>query len=517
MQSGKPSGKPTDAKDGTENRWNEIIELWQSNQSLYFFAGFVLGIVTISFVSLAIRDVNLMLQNIAPEVIVGLGLGSFLNNRIESQRETSRRKREMQERLIRDVGSAVPVTALNAIREMRSQGWLSGENGLLQGADLRRANLSEANLTNANLSDAILTDANLASAKIMNANLSGTYLSDANLQGVDLSNSNLQGAYLANSNLMYARLMEVDLTAANLENATLIGVDLILSRLIRADLSAANLTKADLLLADFTNAQLDGANLSGADLTEAHLEGADLSYAIFDTTTRLPDGSLWTPDTDLTQFGAKVSQRPPIQREQQSFMFFNIDEIKPTDVDAIEAVRLYVESNSPVDETQEVDIAYFNADDMIDDEEAWSEGDLELFDEFFQNGGEDEQDTDDESDAFSTKELRTALPDTGELTVGEFEIIALKDRDKSDEAPPARMDDTLDSLSIPPNLGDVDESSADVILRSDFDKALYEDFLARKAAQNLVGDDLTDDAPSDAPSNEADNPANPDDDEGKQS
>ncbi|MEQ8671911.1 MAG: pentapeptide repeat-containing protein [Aggregatilineales bacterium] len=484
MQSGKPSGKPTDAKNGMESRWSEIIELWQSHQSLYFFAGFVLGIVTISFVSLVIRDVNVMLQNVAPEVIVGLGLGSFLNNRIESQRENSRRQREMKERLVREVGSAVPTTVLIAIREMRSKGWLSGENGLLQGADLRRANLNEASLNSANLSDAILTNANLASAKIMTANLSGTYLSEADLQGADLSNSNLQGAYLANANLMYARLMEVDLTNANLENANMIGVDLILSRLIRADLSAANLTKADLLRADFTNAQLDGANLSGADLTSAILEGADLSYAIFDTTTRLPDESMWTPDTDLTQFGAKITQRPPFQRELELPIFVDSDETKRLDVDSIEAVRRYFETASPVDETQEIEIPYFDLDDLIDDEDAWYEGDLELFDEFFQNGGEDEQqDTDD--DALSTRELDTTTPETDKSDVG--------------EADSPRMDDTVDSRTIDPYSGDVDETRTDMILRSDFAKAIFEDFEARKATKTDTEDDGDDeDNPADS-------------------
>ena len=76
---------------------------------------------------------------------------------------------------------------------------------------------------------------------------------------------------------------------------------------IRANLRDANLEAAYLRGSSFENATLTGADLSntnllgtiftGADLTDARLEGAS-----YDDKTVLPDGTYWSPDTDMARF-----------------------------------------------------------------------------------------------------------------------------------------------------------------------------------------------------------------------
>ena len=87
------------------------------------------------------------------------------------------------------------------------------------GADLSRAELSNADLVRADLSGANLTVADLSRANLFGANLSdanlfGANLSDANLTVVDLSNADLSGAILGSADLGSADLSNADLSRA---------------------------------------------------------------------------------------------------------------------------------------------------------------------------------------------------------------------------------------------------------------------------------------------------------------
>jgi hypothetical protein len=93
------------------------------------------------------------------------------------------------------------------------------------------------------------------------------WLYDGSLQGAHLANANLQGAHLIGANLQVVFL------------------------------AAANLQGAFLMEADLQWAILVWANLQGANLVNANLQGAD-----FDEDTTLPDGTKWTPGTDMTRF-----------------------------------------------------------------------------------------------------------------------------------------------------------------------------------------------------------------------
>jgi hypothetical protein len=103
------------------------------------------------------------------------------------------------------------------------------------------------------------------------------WLHDGSLQGVYLSGANLQGARLRDANLQEALLV-----AANLQGA---------------DLFRANLQGTHFWRANLREINLAAANLTDAVLHEAHLAGAQFSEE-----TILPDGSRWTPNTDIRRF-----------------------------------------------------------------------------------------------------------------------------------------------------------------------------------------------------------------------
>lgn len=107
---------------------------------------------------------------------------------------------------------------------------------------------------------------------LFDGTLQRAFLWYANLQGAHLGYANLQGAYLGYSNLQGAHL-----GYANLQGAYL---------------GYANLQGADLWY----------AHLQGVYLWKADLKGASLLHTTFDETTTLPDGTHWTPDTDMTCF-----------------------------------------------------------------------------------------------------------------------------------------------------------------------------------------------------------------------
>ena len=131
----------------------------------------------------------------------------------------------------------------------------------LGGANLSRADLSNAGLWGANFRGTDLSDANLSRVDLRRADLS-----DANLSRADLRNALLSEAYFSRSDLRAANLSRAYLKEATLIDATLIDADL-----RGADLRGAILRKATLIDAD----------LRGADLRQADLEGADLRFAIF--------------------------------------------------------------------------------------------------------------------------------------------------------------------------------------------------------------------------------------------
>lgn len=112
-------------------------------------------------------------------------------------------------------------------------------------------------------------------------------LTEAWLYEVDLQQVTLDGYDLSEADFYEANLTKTSLKSADLKNATL----------RRTNLSHADLSSANLVGADLVEANLQAANLADADLREA-----DLHRALFNEKTRLPDGSLWSPETDFEAF-----------------------------------------------------------------------------------------------------------------------------------------------------------------------------------------------------------------------
>jgi len=149
-------------------------------------------------------------------------------------------KREKMAELITEMRSKSNEVAISAVEQLETRRWLT--DGLMESAQLKRANLQHANLH-----AAILYDANLADADLRNAHLGSAYLR-------------------------------------------------------RAYLRSANLQDADIRRASFRDADLSVANLRGAYLSYVDLQGAKLEGTSFSEETTLPDGSKWTPETDMTRF-----------------------------------------------------------------------------------------------------------------------------------------------------------------------------------------------------------------------
>lgn len=128
------------------------------------------------------------------------------------------------------------------------------------------------------------------------------WLSSGKLRGVSLSKAELQTVQFTFADLKSADLYSANLSHADLSSAILEEADLGYTIMKGADLHLTNLRNSNLTLANLEGATLTETNLKGAHLGGAILTGAYLRDVEFDRTTVLPDESLWTPETDMSQF-----------------------------------------------------------------------------------------------------------------------------------------------------------------------------------------------------------------------
>ncbi len=169
----------------------------------------------------------------------------------------------------------------------------------LRGLNLKRLDLSKTDLSEADLHEAFLNEADLCNANLTNANLGGADLSGAIYnkktiwpEGFDQrkSGATLKISVSEQELDQILHSMTKNLRSHYLRNASLHGADLSHGNLSKAFLRAADLSTANLSHADLWDANLRDANLRGADLSGTNLGAANLRGAIFDQSTKWPDG-----------------------------------------------------------------------------------------------------------------------------------------------------------------------------------------------------------------------------------
>lgn len=222
---------------------------------------------------------------IGPE-LVGIGITILVIDEWNKRRA----RRELEAHLFRQIRSSVRDVAVAALDELADLGHLSADKNTFVGFELFDAQWARANLEGANLQKVDLRYANLQEARLGDAKLQGADLRGAELQKADLRYANVQGA----ADLRGAKLQGAILSDTELQEA-----DLWYTNLQGAILSGANLAEADLLGANLAGAILAGANLEGAILLSTNQIRWDAS---FHEDTILPDGTNWTPDTNITRF-----------------------------------------------------------------------------------------------------------------------------------------------------------------------------------------------------------------------
>ena len=138
---------------------------------------------------------------------------------------------------------------------------------------LRRLNASRINVVLGFLSRTGLITVN-NSNRIPIIKLSNTWLGYLNLSGEIFLGAILDTANLRNGSLRYINFKEANLRGAYLENS-------------------------NLEYSDLENADLRWSKLEGVNLFNTNLKFVNLANATFNGITKLPNGKLWKPDTDM--------------------------------------------------------------------------------------------------------------------------------------------------------------------------------------------------------------------------
>ena len=218
------------------------------------------------------------------------GMGIVVTVIIINRWYEHRSNENLKRRLLQQVREGSTDVASNALSWLRSEGWLEGNSGLLQGKDLSGANLQAANLRNVNLKDATLDGANLERADLRNAELHRANLANGvNLEGANLSSTELQEANLTGTNLKRALLVGANLKGAKLFFANMQNANLSRINLERAKLFNVNLQDVDLQMADLRNTILRAVNLQNANLLGVYLEGAQIKFDKLETNLYVGD------------------------------------------------------------------------------------------------------------------------------------------------------------------------------------------------------------------------------------
>ena len=130
-------------------------------------------------------------------------------------------------------------------------------------------------------------------------------LEGANLKGANLHGFNLEGADLAEAHLEGAKLIQAHLEGAIFRKAHLEGADLDLTHLEGANFFQAHLEGAKLIQAHLEGAEFRGAHLEGADFTAVAVDGKTIFWNCFDSA-----------ETDFTGTGLDSARVEPVFKEK---------------------------------------------------------------------------------------------------------------------------------------------------------------------------------------------------------
>jgi len=281
--------------------WQAVKCIWEKYSALWLVPAFILGITVGFAIGYSVTNQYAFVESMIPE-IVGIGISITGIYYLEQWRQGRVEEARLKEELLWQAKSQSNETAKSAIDRIRYKGWLTGDDGLLVGADLSLAKLDDANLREANLRGVEFKRGSLNNSRLGSANLENVDFYDVQMANTQLPQAILVGATLdmcdlSNSNLIRANLNGANLTWANLQGADLSRVDL-----RDTILNTTNLTGANLNGARLNGTQLEKTILSGAVLIGASLEGATINSVLLDETTILPDGSYFQKDEDLLRF-----------------------------------------------------------------------------------------------------------------------------------------------------------------------------------------------------------------------
>jgi uncharacterized protein YjbI with pentapeptide repeats len=158
-------------------------------------------------------------------------------------------------------------------------------NHPMDGADLRKTDLSRLRLRSGSLKEAKLAGATLAGAELLATALTGADMSGADLRGASLDRCDLTGATLAEAQIEGAFIDRCPLDDAKAAKADLSRARLARSSALRADLTGAILAGGSFEDVDFGAADLTDADLRGAQFTSCRFAGTVFKGAEMGGTT----------------------------------------------------------------------------------------------------------------------------------------------------------------------------------------------------------------------------------------
>lgn len=184
-------------------------------------------------------------------------------------------REQLRRELIRNIGSSDNGFALQAVEQLREEGWLS--DGTLRNVDLRAANLRNADLNGANLEQVDLRFADLRGANLFQANLRG-----ADLRYTLMQEINTRDIFDIDDARQALRLRLLDFESLIEAPFNFSGVAMLQAWAYstRANLAEADMRFADASGSDFSFSNMNGANLLGANFSGTNLFMVDMTGAI---------------------------------------------------------------------------------------------------------------------------------------------------------------------------------------------------------------------------------------------